>query len=177
MNQLLLFCGPHGGVTWHYGRRVRQRVGNGTSVQASLDLAARNLFSSWRAPRSAMLSSKGFMHMDIGRLSSAILALSGLAGVCKPDAVAAALGLEARTSRGTVEIRAGLGGTYLALGAWAFLQVSQTADLAVAVTWLGAAAVRLVALVLDRPRTNAAYWSYLGLEVGCAAISLAAVAG
>src|SRR6266403_2203321 len=90
--------------------------------------------------------------IDLGRLSSAALMLSGLAGVVMPKRVAAALDLPASTGRGLAETRAGLGGTYAALGGWALASRQPAAQAAVGVTWLGAAAARLGSLALDRPR-------------------------
>lgn len=34
------------------------------------------------------------------------------------------------------------------------------------VAWLGAAAARTASLALDRPHTDAAFWSYLAAEIG-----------
>jgi cytosine/uracil/thiamine/allantoin permease len=95
--------------------------------------------------------------MNVGRLSSAALMLSGISGVVMPTRVASALDLSALSSRGVAETRAGLGGTYAALGGWALLSRDPTAQAAVGVTWLGAAAVRLGSLLLDRPRTDGAF--------------------
>ena len=99
--------------------------------------------------------------------------LSGLAGVLVPDQVAEALHLPASSGRGNAEVRAGLGGTYLALGAWALFSGKPAARTAVGLTWLGAAGARLTALAVDQPETDFTYWSYLALEVGA---GLAAVA-
>ncbi len=110
--------------------------------------------------------------MNGGRWSSAVLMLSGLAGVVMPARVAANLELPAGTARGLAETRAGLGGTYAALGGWALLSRDPTAQAAVGVTWLGAAAARVSSLVLDRPRTDGAFWSYLAIEVGLGAAAL-----
>jgi hypothetical protein len=110
--------------------------------------------------------------MNLGRVSSAALMASGLAGVVMPGRVAATLELPAGTKRGIAETRAGLGGTYAALGGWALVSRDPTAQAAVGVTWLGAAAARLGALVLDRPRTDAAYWAYLAAEIGLGAVAL-----
>jgi hypothetical protein len=104
--------------------------------------------------------------MNLGRFSSAALMLSGVAGVLTPRRVASALDLPAVSSRGVAETRAGLGGTYAALGGWALLSRDPTAQAAVGVTWLGAAAARLASLALDRPRTDWAFWGYLLVEVG-----------
>jgi hypothetical protein len=99
--------------------------------------------------------------------------LSGVAGVVDPKGVGTALHLSAGDARGIAETRAGLGGTYAALGAWALVNRHPAAEVAVGVTWLGAAATRVASLKVDRPRTDAAYWTYLALEVGCGAMSLA----
>jgi hypothetical protein len=92
--------------------------------------------------------------------------LSGLAAVLVPDQVAQALHLTASSERGNAEVRAGLGGTYLALGAWALFSGEPAARKAVGVTWLGAAGARLTALAVDKPKTDRTYWSYLALEMG-----------
>jgi hypothetical protein len=98
--------------------------------------------------------------------------LSGLASVVAPERVGAALELNPSSARGVAETRAGLGGTYAALGAWALASREPAADVAVAVTWLGAAGVRLASLVVDRPHANATFWTYLALELGLGATSL-----
>jgi hypothetical protein len=112
--------------------------------------------------------------MNLGRLSSAALMLSGLAGVVSPGSVGSALELPAASARASAEIRAGLGGTYAALGGWALVSKEPAADLAVGMTWLGAAAARLASLKLDRPRTDGAFWAYLALEAGLGATALIA---
>jgi hypothetical protein len=111
--------------------------------------------------------------MVVGRLSSAALMLSGVAGMVSPAAVGSALDLVAGSARGVAETRAGLGGTYAALGGWALVCREPAAEIAVGVTWLGAAAVRIASLAVDRPKTDLAFWSYLGLEIGCGASALA----
>jgi hypothetical protein len=104
--------------------------------------------------------------MNLGRLSSAALMLSGLAGVVAPMTVASALDLLVASGRAIAEIRSGLGGTYAALGAWALLTRRPAAHAAVGMTWLGAAAGRTASLMLDHPRTGTAFWLYLAAEVG-----------
>ena len=98
--------------------------------------------------------------------------LSGLAAVVMPERVGATLDLVPSSGRGVAETRAGLGGTYTALGAWALFGREPAANVAVGVTWLGAGGVRLASLLVDRPRTNAAFWAYLALELGLGATSL-----
>jgi hypothetical protein len=111
--------------------------------------------------------------VNLGRVSSAALMLSGVAGVVAPDRVASALQLTPASSRGIAETRAGLGGTYAALGGWALVSRRRTADVAVGAVWLGAAAARLASLAIDRPRTDVAFWAYLVAELGFGTIALA----
>jgi hypothetical protein len=111
--------------------------------------------------------------MSVGIVSAAALCASGIAGVFIPDSVGEALELPPSTARGKAEVRAGLGGTFAALGGWALLDRSPAADYAVGFTWLGAAAARLASLRLDRPRTDATYWLYLGAELGLGATAVA----
>jgi hypothetical protein len=97
---------------------------------------------------------------------------SGLAGVVMPRRVSATLELPAVTARGVAETRAGLGGTYAALGGWALVSRDPAAQAAVGVVWLGAAAARMGSLALDRPRTDGAFWAYLAAEVSLGAAAL-----
>jgi hypothetical protein len=112
------------------------------------------------------------LRVNTGRVSSAALMLSGLASVVMPKRVGATLELVPSSARGVAETRAGLGGTYAALGAWALFSREPAADVAVGVTWLGAAGVRLASLLVDRPRANGAFWTYLALELGLGTTSL-----
>src|SRR5438105_15091972 len=98
---------------------------------------------------------------------------SRISGVVMQGQVASALDLSAVSDRGVAETRAGLGGTYAALGGWALLSRDPGAQAAVGVTWLGAAAVRLGSLVVDRPRTDPAFWAYLVAEIGLGTAALA----
>jgi hypothetical protein len=111
--------------------------------------------------------------MNWGRWSSAALMASGLAGVVMPARVATALELSAATTRGLAETRAGLGGTYAALGGWALVSCDPTAQAAVGVVWLGAAGARIGSLVFDKPRTDSAFWAYLATEISLGAAALA----
>jgi hypothetical protein len=104
--------------------------------------------------------------MNLGRVSSAALMMSGISGVLAPRQFVSALDLSVLSDRGVTETRAGLGGTYAALGGWALLSRDPAAQVAVGVTWLGAAAVRLGSLIVDRPRTDPAFWAYLAAEIG-----------
>jgi hypothetical protein len=109
--------------------------------------------------------------MNLGRVSSAALFLSGVAGVVAPTRVAEQLDLRPSGSRGVAEAQVGLGGTYLALGGWALLR-GGPAQTAVGVTWLGAAVTRVFALRTRRPDTDWTFWAYLAGE---AALGVAAL--
>jgi len=93
-----------------------------------------------------------------------------------PTKVADALDLPATSGRAVAETRAGLGGTYAALGGWALVSRRPAAYAAVGVTWLGAAAARLGSLRVDRPRTDVSYWLYLAAQVGFGTAALASAA-
>jgi hypothetical protein len=100
------------------------------------------------------------------RVSSALLALAGLAGAVMPQRVADSMDLTPRTGRGVMEVRAGLGAAYVALGLYAVLANTPSTHRAVGAAWLGAATGRLAGLALDEPRTDVIHWSSLALELG-----------
>ena len=92
------------------------------------------------------------------------MAASGVAIALVPERVGTSLGVKTTSPRGVAELRIGLGGTFAALGLWALLRGTSDAYTAVGVTWLGAAAVRLLTMRVDEPETDATFWAYLGLE-------------
>ena len=98
--------------------------------------------------------------------------LSGIAGAVMPRRVGDALDLSATSQRGVAETRAGLGGTYAALGAWALVSGDPVAHTAVGVTWLGAAVARVGSLAIDRPRTDWTFWGYLAAEIGLGTLAV-----
>lgn len=106
------------------------------------------------------------------RASSAVLALAGLAGAVMPRRVADSMDLDPRSGRGILEVRAGLGAAYVALGLYAALVNTQAAHRAVGAAWLGAASGRVAGMMLDEPRTDILHWGSLALELtgGFAAI-------
>ena len=110
--------------------------------------------------------------MNVGRLSSAALLASGVAGAIAPMEVAKALHIVPANERGVAEVRAGVGGTYAMLGLWAMLSRSPHAQRAVGITWLGAALARVASLKLDGPETDRTYWTYLAAEVTLGTLAL-----
>src|SRR4030081_293395 len=114
--------------------------------------------------------------MNLGRVSSAALMLSGLSAVLTPKRVASALELPPLAPRAVAETRAGLGGTYAALGGWALVSRDPAAQVAVGVTWLGAGYARVASLAVDRPRTDWTFWAYLAAEIGFGVTALGQLA-
>ena len=112
--------------------------------------------------------------MNLGRLSSAALFVSGLAGVLLPQRVGAALDMPPTSTRGRAEARIGLGGTYAGLGAYALASGHPVAQRAVGATWLGAAATRAGTLRDEKVASDWTFWAYFAGEVG---LGLAALLG
>jgi hypothetical protein len=104
--------------------------------------------------------------MNLGRVASAALFLSGVAGIVTPTKFLEALDMTATSPRGIAETRLGLGGTYAGLGGYALLSGKPVAHRAVAATWLGAGIVRLGTIRYDRPKADWTFWAYLTGELG-----------
>ena len=113
----------------------------------------------------------------MGLASAVGLAASGIGIALRPREAADSLGIPAASARGVAETRAGLGGTYAALGLWSAVRGTPDAHTAVGVTWLGAAALRLTALAVDKPNTTRSYWMYLAGELVLGACGVAAGRG
>lgn len=110
--------------------------------------------------------------MNLGRVASAALFLSGVAGIVTPEKFLAALDMAATSPRGVAETRLGLGGTYAGLGGYALISDKPVARRAVAATWLGAGLVRLGTISRDEPRTDWTFWTYLCGELGLGTAAL-----
>jgi len=106
-----------------------------------------------------------------GYVASAVLAVSGLAGVVDPQRIGQALQTDLSPARARAEYRI-VYGTLAALGVGALVAGSSDVFTAIGTVWLGAAAVRVLALALDRPKADLTYWAYLALEL---ALGFAAV--
>jgi hypothetical protein len=106
-----------------------------------------------------------------GYVSSAALAVAGVLAVLLPDRSAQALHTAFTSARGRAEFRIANAG-FAGVGIWALIDGSRPAFIAVGALWIGAAAVRLLALLLDRPQTDWTYWVYGAFEVGLAAAAI-----
>lgn len=107
-------------------------------------------------------------------MSSAILAASALAGVVIPRRVGEALDTDVSPPRARAEFRIAYG-AMTGVGVWGVMSGEAAAFAAVGFLWLGAAAVRVLSLVLDRPRADWTYWTYLAAEAGLATAALLSV--
>ena len=88
----------------------------------------------------------------------------GLTSIVAPKHIAPFIAHEIPTPRGVAEFRI-LGGFFSALSAFALYAQNPQVFMALGVAWLGAAAMRLVALLLDRPKFDAAYISFFVSEI------------
>ncbi|WP_232680997.1 hypothetical protein [Nocardioides sp. R-C-SC26] len=112
----------------------------------------------------------------LGRASALVLAASGLAGVVMPERVAEAMQFGRSgeiAGRARLEVRAGLGAAYVALGVWGVLSSDPAARRAVGLAWLGAASGRLLGMAVDDADLDGVHWGSLALETGGAAAALA----
>ena len=102
----------------------------------------------------------------LGIASALALGLSGVAIALRPRQAAAVMDLSPGSARGVAETRAGVGGTFAALGLWAAARGSSDAYAAVGLTWLGAAALRGLSLRADEPETDVTFWAFMAMEIG-----------
>jgi hypothetical protein len=106
-----------------------------------------------------------------GYVASAALAVAGVLAVLMPERTARALATTFTSTRGRAEFRIANAG-FAGVGVWALIDGSRPAFIAVGALWLGAGAVRLLALALDAPRPDWTYWVYLVFEAGLAAAAI-----
>jgi hypothetical protein len=80
--------------------------------------------------------------------------LTGLFSLIKPEAVIGFTGLRPEGGRGITEIRAVLGGFFIALGAAPLVLNSPVAYMMLGIAYLGVAIVRGVSMVVDKSVTQ-----------------------
>jgi len=103
--------------------------------------------------------------LDILKILAAVGTIAtGLFSLIKPLAVRGFTGLEAPGGRGITEIRAVLGGFFVALGAAPLIFGSADMYLMLGIAYLGVAAVRLVSMFVDKSLVQSNYIS-LATEV------------
>jgi hypothetical protein len=99
-----------------------------------------------------------------GFTSALALGASGVGIALDPKRAGEVMRIPPMSARGVTEMRAGVGGTFAALGAWALLRGTTDAYTAVGVTWLGAAVVRTASMKLDDPEKDTTFWLFLAGE-------------
>lgn len=99
-----------------------------------------------------------------GFTAAMVLGASGIGIALDPKRAGNVMRLPPMSARGVTELRAGVGGTFAALGGWALRRGSSDAYTAVGVTWLGAAAVRALSLAVDDPETDWTFWAFFAGE-------------
>ena len=97
---------------------------------------------------------------------------SGLVLVVKPDSVSGFTGLAPDTARGITEIRAAMGGVFIALGV-APLFLRRPAERVLGLVYLAIAAVRAPFMFADGSAAEQSNWISLAFEVAAAGILLA----
>ncbi|MGH7785489.1 MAG: DUF4345 family protein [Candidatus Binatia bacterium] len=86
----------------------------------------------------------------LNNVGAAITAGLGVMGLLRPSAAAAFTSMQPQGLTGVSEVRATYGGFFLVLGTYALYAQAPTAFLIVGLAWLGAAAGRLLSVVIDR---------------------------
>jgi len=102
-------------------------------------------------------------------LGAAITLLLGFWSVWRPEPMAKALGFSLHGRRGRAEFRIGFGGCFLGLAGFALYVQNSNVFTAIGAMWFGAAAIRLLALLLDRPPFNISYLAVLLFELAIGA--------
>ena len=97
---------------------------------------------------------------------------SGLVLVVKPESVSGFTGLAPDAARGITEIRAAMGGVFVALGV-APLVLRRPAERVLGLVYLAIAAVRAPFMFADGSAEEQSNWIRLAFEVGAAGILLA----
>ncbi len=112
------------------------------------------------------------MSIWLANLGAVITAILGALALVRPGMSAAMVGLAPRGALGLAEIRASLGGLFLALGLACLLTQHPIIFTVAGIAWLGAAAGRLVSIPLDGgwQRENA---GGLAVEAGTGLLLLA----
>jgi len=105
------------------------------------------------------------MAHNLNLLGAAITLLLGLWSLGRPDAMAKLLGFSLHGRGGRAEFRIGFGGCFIGLAGYALYLRDDNVFAAIGAMWFGAAAIRVLALFLDRPPFNAGYLAVLVFEL------------
>jgi len=98
-------------------------------------------------------------------LGAAITLLLGLWSLWRPESMAKMLGFSLHGRGGRAEFRIGFGGCFVGLAGYALYMQNSAVFVAMGAMWIGAAAIRVLALFIDRPPFNAGYVAVLVFEL------------
>jgi hypothetical protein len=104
------------------------------------------------------------MAYNLNLLGAAITLLLGLWSIWRPEPTAKAIGFSLHGRRGRAEFRIGFGGFFLGLAGYALYLRNDSVFMAMGAMWLGAAVIRVLALLIDRPPFNVSYLGVLLFE-------------
>jgi hypothetical protein len=105
------------------------------------------------------------MPQYLNLLGAAITLVLGLWATWRPEPVAKAIGFSLHGRRGRAEFRIGFGGFFLGLAGYAIYLRNESVFMAMGAMWLGAASIRVLALLVDRPPFNVSYVGVLLFEL------------
>jgi hypothetical protein len=97
-------------------------------------------------------------------IGAGVLLAYAIACIIRPQWAAAWLEFELNTGRASAEFRI-LHGYLLGLAVFALYSQNPLLFQALGWGWLGAALLRLLSYLLDRPKLNATYFAYLAMEI------------
>src|SRR5215468_4998595 len=107
------------------------------------------------------MTARDVLHL-VGALA---LLIYGIASLLAPHRIALFIAQILDSSRGVAEFRILNGGFMIGLSLAALLANQPVGYAVLGIGWLGAAASRLIAMVVDRPPLNASFFAYLVAEV------------
>lgn len=105
------------------------------------------------------------MSHNLHLLGAAITLLLGLWSIWRPESMAKVLAFSLHGRSGRAEFRIGFGGCFVGLAGYALYLQNASVFAAIGAMWFGAAAIRLLALFIDRPPFNVSYLAVLLFEL------------
>ncbi|MGW5852708.1 hypothetical protein ACWFQ8_33150 [Streptomyces sp. NPDC055254] len=104
--------------------------------------------------------------------AAVVLLLSSLAAIAQPTKTAKAMHFQLLGNRGRAEFRTAVGAVFIPPAVVALVSFEPLGFRMIAAIWLGAAAMRIVALATDRPEVDKGYVAFFLFEavMGCFAL-------
>jgi len=107
--------------------------------------------------------------MILQNIGTIVTLLFGIQALIYPRVLARGLSMDLIGNKGSAEIRIGFGGPMIALSLGALIYQLEIGFIFVGLFWLGAAIVRLIAIILDGLKIDRRYGLYFSIEVIVAA--------